>query len=220
MTEGGAPWGVGAAEGWDLTHTLVDHDGVIADGVAFAGDDDGLLVEAALGELGAWCDVRWCWRGCDLQPSKLCCTHVLNCDCDCLRRWRWSRRAFILVVDVEDIKVEAEEDRIKIKVVVDWSEPGAGIVNILEAEVAFERWELSDRLALVWRTEVGIGRWVLFEVAAISGRSAELAWWATPEIVGRQWGWRCVGWIDNSGWAGNNSGEGNGRCRCPYADTD
>lgn len=54
-----------------------------------------------------------------------------------------------MIVDIEDVEIEAEENRIKIKVIVDWSKPSAGIVDVLKTNIALERWKLRNRLALV-----------------------------------------------------------------------
>ena len=49
-----------------------------------------------------------------------------------------------MIVDIEDVEIEAEENRIKIKVIVDWSKPSAGIVDVLETNIPHTLMNYSD----------------------------------------------------------------------------
>ena len=153
-----------------------------------------------------------------MSPGENSCTLRRNCD----RHSLWFRRrcALGLIVDIEDVKVKAKENRIKIKVIVDRCKPSAGVVDILVVKIVLKRWQCCDRLTLIRRTEVRIGRRVLFEITAITWRSAKSARWTSPKIVGWKWRWRSVRGIDNARWASDDSGKRNSRGTCTNTNAD
>jgi hypothetical protein len=112
-----------------------------------------------------------------------------------------------LTIEFVDAIVQAEWNRAQDRITLHRDNRCAIIVNLRVIKVGQRRWHHT----ITGVADESISGKISFEIAVDLLGSAKSPWWAAPEVVrGKRLG-RSVCWVDISGWAQHETGQGGGR---------